>query len=278
MQFDPDRAFPYPVLRRHVDDYVNGDIQVLVEFSPQLDTQALSVDVDFMVSVPEIRALVSDGLARYTTIFACRDTYFRLTVGSDSPRFHQEFPVGALRGEVIASSFVAAIKPIRDFQCRWINPEFGTGPFNFEEGAVIALDPPQQVYIDKDLFKPISSIFVLVVDEAVEDHQWRIKTAGDKVRIEVGKALKEKIDIARNDRANRAVLINSIYFSAAVQCVSYLRHSDDYEGERWAQLISQKIANEGLDLKSTDEYLLVEKLMKNPFRHVETYVFAGGEK
>ncbi len=90
MQFDPLRAFPYPVLRPGVDDYLDGEIQAAIEFSP--DEQDVTASVQVVVSAPEIIQLIKDGKASYAVVFACRDTYFRHVELSQSPVFAVKFP------------------------------------------------------------------------------------------------------------------------------------------------------------------------------------------
>lgn len=91
MQFDLLRAFPYPVLRPKVDDYVDGDIQATVNFELFPDNLDVRADVHFVISVPEIIALVTAGDAEYVAVFACRDTYFRKAVNSKTPEFQYQY-------------------------------------------------------------------------------------------------------------------------------------------------------------------------------------------
>jgi hypothetical protein len=278
MQFDPLRAFPYPVLQPEVDDYLEGDLQVTVEFQPSADGHDVSATASFLVSVPEIVERIKTGEAAYVLSFACRDTYFRHVETTDSAEITVNFPPGSLRGEVQVSPYIAAIKPITDFKCPWINPEFGSGPISYDVGSVLALDRPQIVFIDKDVFRPLSSVFELVRDDALSGHEWQITAGEDKVQIKVSNHLKDRIDVARNSKARRAVLINSIYFSAVMQCVSFIKRDGVDNYGRWAKIIEQKCHNANLPIDSTDEYLITERLMKAPFQLVDAYVFVSGDE
>lgn len=277
MQFDTLRAFPYPVLRPDVDDYIDGDIQVTVEFSPSADGQEVSAHVSFHVSVPELLREVESGRAQFVIVFACRDTYFRHVHGTADASSEVTFPAGSLRGEVQVFPYICAVKEIKQYSSGWINSEFGAGPFKYEVGSVLAVDRPQVVYIDRDVFKPLSSVFVLIKDDAVVGHEWQVKTTDDKVHIVVSPELKERIDAARNNKGHRAVLMNSIYFAAVMQCISLLKNSRvDAENTRWGNVILQKCHNQGINIDDHDEYLVAERLMKSPFQLVEAYVFEGG--
>jgi hypothetical protein len=273
MQFDTLRAFPYPVLRPDVDDYVEGDIQVVAEFSPSDDGLEVKAQVSFLISVEELKAEIAAGRARYAVVFACRDTYFRHVHTSPSDSFEIMFPSGLLRGEVQVYPYVTAIKPIPTYKCEWINSEFGPGPFSYEVGAVLAVDQPQVIFIDRDVFRSLSSVFVLEKDDNVIGHEWQIKAGDDKVRIIMSPELKSQVDDARNNKGHRAVLMNSIYFAAVMQCLSFLKNGEDSKETRWGRVIMQKCHNAGIDIDQHEEYLIAEKLMKNPFQLVDAYVF-----
>ena len=274
MQFDLLRAFPYPVLRPNVDDYVEGDIQTTVTFEQSPDSLDLRADIHMVVSVPEITALVTAGKAEYVVVFACRDTYFRKAVSNSVPEFEHSFPSGMLRAEVLIYPYVVATSEINGFVCPWINDEFGTGPFAFEQGSVLALDEPQSIYLDRETLKPISSAFLLVANENLTGHEWHVDPSADKVRIEVSPDLKERIDVARNEATNKAILLNSLYFGAVMQCLSYLKHQEsEHETYRWAQIIRQKCHDMNLSLENHDEAVVAQHLMKYPFALVDTYCF-----
>jgi hypothetical protein len=276
MQFDLLRAFPYPVLRPGSDDYRDSDIQATSHFEYSETSAVITAEVDFVLSVEELKALVDDGRAEYVAVFSCRDTYFRQSVASNDPVIRASFPSGDLRGEVIVYPYIFAAKEIENFTCPWINDEFGTGPFSFPSGAVLALDAPQSIYIDRDAFKPISSCFVLVKSESVPDNEWQIRAENDKVQIAVSPGLKARIDLARNSKENRAILINSIYLGAVMQCLSILK-TDNGSGElRWANIFRQRMGDQAIDLAKHDESWIAQQLMRHPVSLIDRYFF--GEK
>jgi hypothetical protein len=272
MQFDPLRAFPYPVLRPDVDDYIDGELQVDVDFENDVTSNRISVEVQCFLSVPEIEAVIKSGHAEFAIIVACRDTYFRETIRSQDTIFSAEFPEGSLRGEVVVYPFVVVKNKIADFQCKWINDEFGDGPFKFDVGAILALDQPQTIFIDRDAFKPVSSCFTLVKSENVGDYEWRINCDADKVCIEVSPYLKAKIDNARNDKTKKAILLNSIYFAAVVQCLNKIKSDEDLE-QKWANIMLQRIDELELSLEKNDEIWVAQRLMKQPISILDAYVF-----
>jgi len=192
---------------------------------------------------------------------------------SNEPHLTERFSAGALRGEVLIYPYVVTDQEIKGYCCRWINPEFGPGPFSFPNGAVLAVDEPQMIYIDRETFQPISSCFDLVARENVPSNEWQIDASDDKVRIAVSPALKERIGNARNSRENRAILINSIYFAAVVQCLTLLKNDEEIAEQRWARIFRQRLAGQHLDLDSHQESWLAQQLMRHPFTIVDRYFF-----
>ena len=91
--------------------------------------------------------------------------------------------------------------------------------------------------------------------------------------------MKEKIDIFRSSSpANRAVLVNSIYFSTVMHCLRHLRQSEELSGNRWAEVFRQQCQVHGIDIEQTDEYLAAQKLLKAPLGLMDTYFFKGADE
>ena len=273
MQFDPLRAFPYPVLRPGSSDYIDSAVQTVVDFIQSADSLEITAEAEISVGVDEIRALIKSGRAQYAVVFACRDTYFRKSVLSHEARLTERFTSGSLRGDVLIYPYVVATDKIEDFQCRWINSEFGDGPFKFPSGAVLVADEPQRRYIDRDTFQPISSCFDLVARENIPSNEWQIDISDDKVRIAVSSVLKQRIDNARNSKENRAILINSIYFAAVVQCLASLGKEGEVGEQRWARIFRERLADQHLDLENHPATWLAQQLMRHPFTIVDRYFF-----
>ena len=272
MQFDPLRAFPYPVLRPGSNDYVDSAMQTVAELIESDDQLEIVATVELAVGVDEICALVDVGKARYSAVISCRDTYFRKAMLSGQPQLSERFSAGALHGEVLIYPYVVATEAIDGFACRWINPEFGDGPFSFPNGAVLAVDEPQMIYVDRETFKPISSCFFLAPNENIAPNEWQVDTSDDRVRIMVSPVLKSRITNARNSKEKRAILLNSIYFGAVVQCLSILKGNEAGD-QRWARIFRQRLDDQHLDLDAHAETWLAQQLMRHPFTVVDRYFF-----
>jgi hypothetical protein len=277
MKFDKNKAFPYPVLRPYCDDYVDVEFQTTVEFAITKDK--ISAEITYALSSEELLDEINKGNAKYISVVSCRDTYFRSVLSSDDGKISADFDVGSLRGEVRVDPYIVVEKDIPAFKSQDINPEFGEGTFSFSPGDVLAQDETQIFYIDRDLFKPVTSVFELVKNDSLSGGEWRVGFEEDHVQIEVSAQLKDSIDGARNSKPNQVILLNSLYFSAVVQALQKLKDGGaDYEERRWAKVILGQLSNFGWDLASHDAYILAQRLMKYPLTLLDTYVFKGGDQ
>jgi hypothetical protein len=273
MKFDRYKTFPYPVLRPHSDDYVDAEFQALAEF--EIQESKIHVRCSYRTSSNELQQQIALGFAKYISIVSCRETYFRYIFNTDKEIAEEDFNAESLRGEVLIESYIVAVKKINNYGSPDINPEFGKKRFNFNLGEILAQDETQAVYFDRDLFKPISSIFELVKNESLSGGEWRIGLESNNVQIEVSPAMKESIDASRNSTPCKAILINSLYYSAVVHAIQRLKDGNECEDFKWVRVFEQQIHNFHIDLSSTDAYIIAQKLMKHPLGVLKAHVFSN---
>lgn len=274
MRFDHQKAFPYPVLRPDIDDYLQSDFQVTVDIEGTKDNKRLGAKVQVAISSEQIKQQIAKGNAAVTIVFSCRETYYRESVTTDKFELTKSFDSGALRGEVVVYPFVVALKSIKSYSAPDINAEFGKGPFAFQEGEVLAAEEPKVFYIDRELFKPISSILQIVKSDALSGFEWRVSLEQNKIQILLSAEAKQAVDQARNSRRNRAVLINSMYFAAIMEAVQKLKEEGGtYEHRRWAKVIAQQCHNAAIDLVAHDPYIIAQRLLSSPLALLNQYAF-----
>lgn len=274
MKFDPQKAFPYPVLRPYSDDYKGAEFQVVVEYSSEAESKYIDFEITYTISSPEIFGEIKKGNAVFVSLISCRDTYFRFVLESSTNKVNKSFDKNNLRGEVKILSYVVAKNDIESFQSPDINTEFGPGPFKFDIGDVLAQDETYMFYIERDLFKPVTSVFDLVKRDTLIGSEWNLEFEQDHIRIVVSPEMKEKIDNARNSTPNRAILLNSIYFAAVQEAVSILKQDDSsFEDFKWAKVLRRQAHNKNIDFQGHLSYLVAQKLMQFPLSLLDTYIF-----
>ena len=279
MRFDHQKAFPYPVLRPDIDDYLQSEFQVTVDIEGTKDNKRLNAKIQVALSSERIKREIARGNAAIAIVFSCRETYFGETITTDKFELRKTFDAGALRGEVIIYPFVVALKSIRNFSAPDINSEFRKESFEFEVGELLAAEEPKVIYIDRELFRPISSILQIVRSDSLSGFEWKVSLEQNKLQILLSAEAKQAVDQARNGRRNRAVLINSIYFAAVMEAIQKLKDEEGvYNHLRWAQVITQQCHNSAIDIVSHDSYIIAQRLLNSPLGLLNQYVFQEDEK
>jgi hypothetical protein len=271
MKFDRSKTFPYPVLRPYSDDYTDVEFQALAEFA--ITQGAMEVTCTYITSSEELAEQVTIGKAKYVSVISCRETYFRKVISTVDRSVTISLDPDSLRGEVDVDSYIVAVGAIIGFSSPDINKEFGKSEFDFTPGQILAQEETHCIFVDRELFKPLSSVFELVKGDSLVGGEWRVSLDQDHVQIEVSAAMKESIDNSRSSSLSKSVLINSIYFSAVVHAIQRIKDGDDYGESKWARVIQRQLHNQHLDL-ATDAYILAQRLMKHPLGVLNTYVFA----
>jgi len=269
MKFDQQKVFPYPVLRPDIDDYIDGDFQVIADVSVSQDASQVNVAVEFDLSVTEIQAEIDAGKAEFVAVISSRETFYRTTLRTSKKKTTKGFRADQIRGELLISPFIVAKEDIKGFKSVDINPEFGASSFSFDAGEVLAIDEPKAIYFDRDLFTPLSSVLELALDPNQKESKWTLSFDQDKLRILVGEKSKEIIDLARNNQQNKAILINSMWFGAVAEAANQLKQGTDYDELRWASVIRQQCHNKGIDLVGSDSYQIAQTLLVNPLSLLE---------
>jgi hypothetical protein len=272
MKFDRSKTFPYPVLRPYSDDYTDVEFQALAEFT--IEQSGMGVTCTYVTSSDELAAQVSLGNAKYVTVISCRETYFRKVISTSERSITLPLDPDVLRGEVDVDSYIVAVQEINGFSSPDIHKEFGKDVFFFEPGQVLAQEETHCIFVDRELFKPLSSVFDLVKNDALSGGEWRASLDDEHVKIEVSATMKESIDNSRSSSLSKSVLINSIYFSAVVHAIQRMKDGDEFGEAKWAKVIRRQLHNHHLDLETVDAYILAQKLMKHPLGVLNTYVFA----
>ena len=273
MKFDKQKAFPYPVLRPYNDDFVGKDFQGTI--SIEIEEEFVNITIDYSLSSKSIQNLLDERVASLVTVVSCRETYFSQSIESFDFRAEKRLLHGLFRGEVYINKYIQILDEVY-LGNEEIHEDFGSGPFLYTAGDIIAQDEPEKFYFGREFFKPVTSIFSLVKNDSLLYGDWKLNADNDYIGIEVNPTMKEKFDIARSSRNNQMILMNSLYYAAVVQAVEYLKEQDDvYSEYRWAQVIKNKIAIYGLIIEEPATKI-ASTLLDFPLRMLGDSVFSEG--
>jgi hypothetical protein len=275
MKFDPQKSFGYPVLRPGSQDYLHSDFQSGTSLEVNgASASSYILSYDIALGVKELSALVAEGKAKALIEVACRTTFFGRVYELQNLQGKIELDAAALRGALTISCYVISTKAIKGFASKKINPEFGDEPLSFPPFAVLACDSPAHYWVDRELFRNITSIFDYRQDEKLSEGEWRLNLDEDRVEIVVSPTQLSILQLAQSDKANQAVIINSLVFGAVIEMVSILKSSTEFDEKRWALNVRGKCASLGIHLTEASSAIEVaQKLMGRPLNRLNAQIF-----
>jgi hypothetical protein len=173
MQFSFQKSFGYPVLRPGSDDYTNGAFQASI--SPKNVSKGqeyAEVSCTFVVSVPEIKALIREKKAAFALIIDCRDTFYRQLFETFDAANEFQCQADMLKGKVTFEAYVIVKEEIEDYHSRFIDDFYGHGPHKFSPGMVLAQDAPVEKNVHAEKLRDSRSLLSFSADENLNLGEW----------------------------------------------------------------------------------------------------------
>lgn len=184
MKYDPGKAFPHPVLRPDSSDYQGSEFEVDIDLTRVEGSTALQLTADFVMSDPDLLALIEAEQAEYLLVMKCSTTHQRIAYRTREPSISEHVSAGTVSGRVELAPFVVAIQSISEFRAEgWHSDWMAAAPIPLSPGAVLALDWPKEYYVDNAEEADIGSFLVARPSEQVDDGQWQCEVDGKRVEI-----------------------------------------------------------------------------------------------
>ncbi len=280
MQYDAHKSFGYPVLSPLAEGETSEDADYLgvifqASIRPEIKVEKevkVAINYSLQTSLVALKEKIAEGSAAYFLHITCPATHFskllEVKASDDGKKSGGEWkiPAEGLRGDVFVSSFILSKKDIEIHSDR-INPEFGFDTFSVSSGSVLAIRPPESFYIDKDLFRPITSLFIWRNDEELEDGEFRVDLEDDYIHIRVNLEQEKRLrKIMEQGEGPYSAFLSSIVLSAFSHMLISLKSnsSEDYEDTRWAKVLKNKYPNwhEG------DSLVMAQNILKKPIKNL----------
>lgn len=162
------KNFPYPVLTKNSDDYVNSEFSTVVDYE-LIDTK-IKFKLNYLIENKELTDLLSEGKISVIYHIECPQTSFRKAIKVQSKYETHEINETFLNGKVEVSTFIAVTEPIVDYSNSSFNEMFRSYLFDFEIGSILAIGNQYNFLINKETEElvNVASIFKLVKNEQIQ--------------------------------------------------------------------------------------------------------------
>jgi hypothetical protein len=247
------KAFPYPVLGRG-DDYTDSQFQSTIDTRKQVDgdSEHVVLDYSFMISAPEIQALIRTGKARFAIDVRCSETLYRNVFFCDA-RGAIDFEEGQLYGKVTFSPIVVVISNVPKFTATDMNEEYQGASFELVPGDVVAVDDAQIRYVEFDKLQ-FESLVKVQTSEDIPDETYQFDLDSDVITILMGKKFRNLWEICREEKDKAPFLAMSVYKDCIHAALEYTIKAEDAEERKWVRALRLKLQTVGRKISETADF------------------------
>jgi hypothetical protein len=268
MRFDPKKSFGYPVLRKDSSDYVNADISTSIELLATEDSvHDYEIEYHIMIGVREIKdAIISRDLSLVVGFFCPKTLYSESFVTQDL-NGRRTIDLRNVKGDLKIDVEVVVNAEKYNLKSTKFHPEYSSlaESFDLKRGDLVAQGWPEKLFIEREVFQSVISLFQWAPDDNMNDGVWKLGTSSDSVQIIANSKQIRLLSSAQNTKNGRALLINCIFFPAIIQLIGLVMSGDFDDGDLWFKVLEQKLQATGDAItENSDPISLAQKLLKSP--------------
>lgn len=258
MRFEPNKAFPHPVLKPTMGgpesgDYPDYGFQASFDIAVDDADGKIRVETEFQLQQPDILRAVGRGEAAYSLLIVCPNTYFRSLVTSSNSVMSAAITFGDVDYQVELRPSVVTTRAIPDYRPSDLHPELRGQAYTVDVGGLLAQDYSSNFPASREYLRPITSIFRIVPDPKKPTGQLDL-VVGDPVQLIVNNKDNERLMAARRTNRGREGLMNSVYLPAVVNLLAEaVRLREDDSGSRWFSVVTFQLDEIGLSFEELCE-------------------------
>lgn len=275
MRFDLKKSFGYPVLRKFSDDYIYSNIEIAVVLSQVFESQnEFNLEYNLSIDVGEIvNGIRTKQLAVVINCF-CPKTLFSSTIISFDMVGEKLIDMREVRGDIKIEAEIIVNVDEYLLNSSKFHPEFESEIFKVRKGQVIAQCWPERIFIEREVFKSVASLFQWSTNDDIADGEWSLVVSPSTVKVQTNQKQRNTLINATNSKDGRAVLLNSIFFPALVQLLNYAIAGEYDENDTWFRVIEMKLNEINVKItKNSDPIELAQLLFKKPLSALNQTIF-----
>lgn len=268
MRFDPKKSFGHPVLRKNSSDYVDADISTSIELLPTEESDNhYEIEYHVMIGVREIKDAILNRNLTLVVSFFCPRTLYSESFQTSDLNGRRVVDMRNIRGDLQINVEVIVSSPQFDLKSSKFHPEFqnASGSYELVRGDLVAQAWPEKLYIEREVFLSITSLFQWSTNDDMSDGTWAMAIAQDSIKIEVNTRQRNSLVLASNTKEGKAILLNSIFMPAMISLISQAMIGDFDDNDLWYKVLEMKLQAIGEQITNhSDPIVLAQKLLKNP--------------
>lgn len=237
------RAMPYPLLDSSDpdrDDFQDCEFDCVIRDRVSDDGKTLFLSLRYRCNVSEIQDLIGSQKAVYALTVVGSSTLVRQVFSSTEAEQNIELAVDDFCGRVELIPQVVINDVVEGFTSEYLNPEYKDIAFDLFPGDVICVGCTEIRTFQFESLK-IETLISAVLDEDVDENEYKIELADSKIYIRMGKTLHPLWGDLRGTPEFRPFLAMSIYKDCFMMALEDISSSEEGLDRRWADSLLEKV-------------------------------------
>jgi len=275
MRFDLKKSFGYPVLRKFSEDYINSNISSSIELIvPENLNELCCLEYAVLISVEELKAALQKRDAGLLINISCPKTLFSFSVILYESSGSIQIDTKDLRGDLNINIELVVTSESYNLSSPNIHPEFAGKDFQLCNGDLLAQFMPQKLFIEREVFQPLTSLFQWIPSDAIPVGEWRLDWDDKTIKILINPIQQQKFNMASEGPEGRSILLSAIFLPAVIKLIDAIIRDEVDQDDLWVKVLLTKSIGLGVELnKNTNSLDLAQKLLQFPLSALNKTIF-----
>lgn len=252
MRYEPNKAFPHPVLRPSefgidAGDFPGHEFQFSASPEIEADKQRIRIDATFDVGQVDIRRALSRGKAEFSVLILCPKTYFRAHATSSSRELVTYVNLGDVDDQVELQPSIVVPRGWKKYRPDGLHDELRGEVYRVRKGGLLAQCGSSVFPASREFMRRRTSFFRISEDTGQPLGILDI-VVGDPVQLKINPADNANLSVARSSPAGQRAVMNSVYLPAVISMLGEaIRLGEDEEDSEWFRVTTFRLAEVDID-------------------------------
>lgn len=278
--------FPYPVLSRELDDYIDSSFEVEIN-QEKISINKIKLSFEFKLYNDELNSLIDQGKASFAVHIEGEASSYRKLVylEKNNYKYSEELESKTTPKKLFVNFMVIATKKIYNFSNKSFNKEYYGDNFvikQIEKGSILAYDTMAELNIDfyNDNNKSLNSMIRVA---EFEENYMEVDFDSDIIQINLPKkSYLAYVNLSKSSEERQKLLLVTIILPALTMAIEKIKYGEIDETVEWAISLGYLLEKINLDIDTikgseNNSMKIAQQLLDCPYENVlyDYYMYEG---
>lgn len=259
--------FPYPVLIKGSQDYVNSSFSIMFSSLPKECGGYINFSISYELNCVGLQEMLNKKEAAVVLQVLCSETSYRKLFTFESQDIEISLNKKEFIGKIIINSFIVALEDKNNYLLKEHNSLYFSTEQTINKGDKLAIGETLSFKLNKyDSLRPISSI-VLIKLNKLNKVAVDVDLSGEKIVIFLSKEIFDEYKMLREYPKLRSYLSVNLVLPAIAEALFELKNNYESldQDKKWVFTLNKMLKSLDIDILATDLscYSIANIIFKN---------------